>query len=114
VATKVPPAYVQSQPAAIRSRAARAAPVRVPALTGRSQWKRRLFWWWGAAPSGLAASITPSRPDVPQVLVNKHPETLPHPNAVGVMKRTAELFRLWGSRGGAVGESPRSGAPEEW
>jgi hypothetical protein len=52
---------------------------------------------------------------VPQVLVNTHPETLPHAIAVGVMQRTAELFRLWGveaelrSRG-----VPESGAPEEW
>jgi 2-polyprenyl-6-methoxyphenol hydroxylase-like FAD-dependent oxidoreductase len=73
----------------------------------------------GGGPSGLAASITLSRLDVPHVLVNTHPETLPHPNAVGVMQRTAELFRLWGveaelpSRGVPRGVVPPDGVDDD-
>ena len=64
----------------------------------------------GGGPSGLAASLTLSHLGVPSMLVNKHPGTLEHPKAVGLMQRTAELLRLWG----AEDEVRRRGVPAEF
>ncbi len=64
----------------------------------------------GGGPAGLAASLTLSHLGVPSMLVNKHPGTLEHPKAVGIMQRTAELLRLWG----AEDEVRRRGVPPEF
>jgi len=63
----------------------------------------------GGGPSGLAASITLSRLGVDSVLAEKHPSTLYHPKAIGVMQRTAELLRLWS----AEDEMRAKGVPRE-
>jgi 2,4-dichlorophenol 6-monooxygenase len=47
-------------------------------LTGEESIEETPVLVVGGGPSGLAASITLSRLDVPHVLVNTHPETLPH------------------------------------
>lgn len=50
----------------------------------------------GAGPAGLTASLTLSGLGVDHLLVDRHPGAFQHPKAVGIMQRTAELFRAWG------------------
>ena len=64
----------------------------------------------GGGPTGLAASLTLSHLGVPSMLVNKHPGTLEHAKAVGIMQRRGELLRLWG----AEDEIRRRGVPPEF
>ena len=64
----------------------------------------------GGGPAGLSTSIVLSRMGVESLLVERHPGTLYHPKAIGVMQRTAELLRLWG----VEQEMREKGVPEEW
>src|SRR5690242_19111290 len=64
----------------------------------------------GAGPCGLAASLTLTHLRVPHVMVERHASPLHHPKAVGVMQRTAELFRAWG----VEDEIRARGVPEEY
>ena len=67
----------------------------------------------GAGPCGLAASLTLTQLGVEHVMVERHAKPLHHPKAVGVMQRTAELFRAWGvedairARGASLRAPPR-------
>src|SRR5947209_1848733 len=64
----------------------------------------------GGGPSGHTASLTLSAMGVEHVLVDRHAHALRHPKAVGIMQRTAELFRSF-----AVEEEIRArGVPPEF
>ncbi len=64
----------------------------------------------GGGPCGLTTSIVLGRLGVPSLLVQRHPGTLFHPKAIGVMQRTAELLRQWG----AETEMRARGVPDAW
>jgi putative polyketide hydroxylase len=64
----------------------------------------------GAGPAGLSVSLTLSGLGVGHLLVDRHPAAFQHPKAVGIMQRTAELFRAWG----VEDELRARGVPQEF
>lgn len=50
----------------------------------------------GGGPCGLATSLLLSRFGVPNVLIEKHPDISFHPKAMGITRRTSEIFRSMG------------------
>ncbi len=50
----------------------------------------------GGGPCGLMAAVLLGKFDIPTVLVEKHPGISRHPKAMGVTRRTAEIYRQLG------------------
>ncbi len=64
----------------------------------------------GGGPCGLITALVLGRCGVSCLLVERHEHPLAHPKAMGVMQRTAELFRVWGVEAGIRARS----VPPEW
>ena len=64
----------------------------------------------GGGPVGLACALLLARFDLPFLLVERHPATSPHPKAMAIMLRTAELLRQWG----VIDEMRAAGVPQDW